>query len=127
MLSRNDKEWILNAIREEFKEALYREITIARKAKGPGEVDGKIETSTQNMLDQLVMDVPFWVQSLGLMEGEVTKNTDAVNRFVSLMGSLQESFVTMARFVVALQEMGVMSLIEEELKPIEITDETNTG
>lgn len=127
MLSAKDKEWILKAIRNEFKAALFREITIRRVAKTPGEVDGKIETSTQNLLDQLVMDLPVWVQSLGLMEGEVTKNTDAVNKFVGLMLNLQESLMTMAKFTIALQEMGVMDIIEEELKPIEITDETNTG
>jgi hypothetical protein len=127
MLSKGDKEWILKAIREEFKEALFREITISRAVKTPGEVDGKIETSTQNLLDQLVMDLPVWVQSLGLMEGEVTKNTDAVNGVIALVGSLQEPFMVMAKFVAALQEMGIMAMIEEELKPIEITDEANTG
>jgi hypothetical protein len=127
MLTRKDKEWIQKAIREEFKAALFREITVRKAAKTPGEVDGKIETSTQNLLDQLVLDLPVWVQSLGLMEGEVTKNTDAVNGFVGLMGSLQESFLTIAKFTIALQEMGVMDVIAEELKPIEITDETDTG
>ncbi|MHA2069532.1 MAG: hypothetical protein ACXABY_34650 [Candidatus Thorarchaeota archaeon] len=127
MLSEGDIQKIRELIQEEFKEALFREITIRRVARVPGEVDGKIDTSTQNLLDQLVMDLPVWVQSLGLMEGEVTKNTDAVNGVLTLMGSLQESFMTMARFVVALQEMGVMDIIEKELKPIEITDETNTG
>jgi hypothetical protein len=127
MLSKKDVKLIRELIREEFKEALFRTITIEKKAKGPGEVDGKIETSTQNLLDQLVMDLPVWVQSLGLMEGEVTKNTDAVNGVISLVGSLQESFMVMAKFVAALQEMGIMAMIEEELKPIEITDEANTG
>lgn len=125
MLTRKDKEWILKAIREEFKAALFREITVMKKAKAPGEVDERIETSTKNLLDQLVMDLPVWVQSLGLMEGEVTKNTDAVNQFTGLMLNLQESLMTIAKFTIALQEMGIMDTIEEELKPLEITDEAN--
>ncbi len=127
MLSKGDKESIREMIREEFKEALFRKITIEKKATGPGEVDGNIETSTENMLDMLVVALPQWQQSMGLMEGEVTKNTDAVSRITGLLGSLQESFMVMAKFVVTLQEMGIMDTIEEELKPIEITDETNTG
>lgn len=127
MLSKNDVEKIRGLIQEEFRAALFREITIEKVAKTPGEVDGKIETSTQNLLDQLVLDLPVWVQSLGLMEGEVTKNTDAVNGFVALMGSLQESLMTMAKFALALQEMGVMEIIEQELRPIEITHEADTG
>ncbi len=125
MLSAKDKEWIQKAIREEFKAALFREITVMKKAKAPGEVDERIETSTQNLLDQLVMDLPVWVQSLGLMEGEVTKNTDAVNQFTGLMLNLQESLMTIAKFTIALQEMGIMDTIEEELKPLEIADETS--
>ena len=73
------------------------------------------------------MDIPAWVQSLGLMEGEVTKNTDAVNGFVTLMGSLQESLMIMARFSIALQDMGILEKMEEELTIEYKPDEANTG
>ena len=125
MLSKKDVETIRELIRKELGNALVREITVEKRAKVPGEVDGRKETHTSNLLDQLVMDIPYWVQSLGLIEGQVTKNTDAVNQFTGLMLNLQESLMTIAKFTIALQEMGVMDVIAEELKPLEITDETD--
>lgn len=132
MLSRKDQNIIREMIREEFKAALFREITVKKVAKTPGEVDGKIETSTKNLLDQLVLDVPVWVQSLGLMESEVTKNTDASNALVNILSSMQDSIMTMARFALALKETGLLEQLEkvleiEYINPKVIENETDTG
>jgi len=138
MLSKGDKESIRKMIREEFKKALFREITIEKRAKSPGEVDGKIETSTENMLDMLVVSLPQWAQSMGLVEAAAVKSTDrsteAINRLnamVDVLSSMQDSVMTMARFAVALKETGLLEQLEKalviDMDPKAIDHEASTG
>jgi len=140
MLSRRDKEWILKAIREEFKEALYREVTVSRAAKGPGDVDGKIEEiGSRSLLDLMVEFLPEVSKSLIGSEAasnqarnrsnEVLKQTDAM---VGTLLSMKESTLVMARFALALKETGLLEQLEKALEieyidPKAIKDEANTG
>ena len=134
MLSRNDKEFIREMIREEFKEALFREITIERKAKLPGEVDGRIEKSTGNLLDMLTISIPQWQQSMGLVEDAAVKSTDKsteaiakVNAMIEILSSMQDSVMIMARFAVVLKETGLLEQMEKALTIEYKPNEANTG
>ena len=122
MLSKNDKVWVKQIIREEFYAALFREITISKMAKGPGDIEGKIETNTINLLDILAQSLPQWEQSLRGSEeasnqarnrsNEVLDRVDAV---VATLSSMQDSVMTMARFVLALKDTGLLEQLEKAL------------
>lgn len=70
MLTRKDKEWIRQMIREEFKEALYREVTIERNMEG-----GRLEKSNENLLDVLASWIP---KTEGALRG-MQEDTDKAN------------------------------------------------
>jgi hypothetical protein len=138
-LKQKDKDWIKQTIGEEFKAALFREITISRMAKGPGDIEGKIETDTINLLDILAQSLPQWEQSL--RESSESSN-QARNRSIETLGkinavgetlvSMEESVMTMARFALVLKETGLLEQLEKVIEieyknPKAIEDEANTG
>jgi len=139
MLSKKDVERIRELIREEFRNALFREITIQRKARGPGEVDGKIETSTNNLLDALAMSVPHMEQAIvgaaAASEQSRNRSIESLSKIDSLgatLSSMEESVMVMARFAVSLKETGLLEQLEKALEieytgPKAIKDEANTG
>jgi hypothetical protein len=135
-LSEDDKKWLVDTMRhlihEEFLSALFREITVQRAARGSGEVDGKIEKSTENVLDMLVRWLPFTEGALRGSQEDINKATNQMNKTsgkVDQLGetliSMQDSVETMARFAVALKETGFIEI--EYKNPKAIEDEANTG
>ena len=134
MLTKKDKEWIVNAIREEFKRALFREITLKKKARGPGEVDGRVETATGNLLDELVRSIPYWEQVVnGVAAASEKSNNRSIEMLekVNVLGeffvSLEKPLMTIAKFSEAIESIGLLEQLEKvtsiEYKP----NETDTG
>jgi hypothetical protein len=132
-LKEKDKEWIRGVIREEFFAALFREVTLQKKARGPGEVDGKIETTTDNLLDVIARSLPYWEQAVnGAAEAsEQSRNRsnevlDRVQAMVDTFVSMENSVKVMARFAIALKETGLLEQMEQALSIEYKPDEANT-
>lgn len=132
MLSQKDKDWITKQIREEFKAALFREITVERHIPDrKGDVPGRIETSTANLLDMLVIDIPRLIQT---MAGAEEASNQARNRAVEALkrvGDLEKTLLAitepiriMSRFAIALRESGLLDQLET-INLIEYVDENN--
>jgi hypothetical protein len=106
-------------------------------AKGPGDVEGKIETDTMNLLDILAQSMPQWEQSLresSEASNQARNRSNEVLGKVDILGetlsSMQDSVMTMARFAVVLQETGLLEQLEKALEieytgPKAIDHETN--
>lgn len=125
MLSRKDKEMIREIVKEEirreFKAALFREITIERNIPDKkGDVPGRIETGTANLLDMLVIDIPRLVQSVA---GAEEASNQARNRSIealekvevlgSTIAAISNSIRIMARFSLMLEDSGIMTRLVE--------------
>jgi hypothetical protein len=140
MLSRKDKAEIQKMIQEEFKAALFREITVEKNNPNPmGDVPGRRETSTANLLDMLVISVPRWVQSIAGAEAASNQARNRSNEALKRVGDLEstilavaDSIQIMARFAVALRDTGLLEQLEsvsqidhDDIRKIE--HESNTG
>jgi len=132
MLSKKDKDWITKQIQKELKAALFREITVERNIPDKkGDVPGRIETSTANLLDMLVIDTPRLVQAIA---GAEEASNQARNRSIAALkriGDLEKAILAinkpiriMARFAVALRESGLLDQLEKATL-IEYIDESN--
>lgn len=130
------KELVRKLIREEFVEALFREITVNKTARGPGEPEKVIETTTKNVLDALVHWLPYTEGALRGTQEDVNKATNKMNKTfgnvnalrktigslekqVQLLGqsfeTIAKPMITLTRFVVALKETGLLEQMEKAL------------
>jgi len=114
MLSKKDKEWIAETfqamIREEFRTALFREVTLV---KGPlsGDQEARQETMTENLLDVLTVFLPKAEGALrGLQEdcNKVNNRSLAVNQAVEHIGKIlmsnENTIKTLTEFAGAIRE-----------------------
>ncbi len=120
MLSRKDMDKIREMIQEEFTAALFREITVEKKIPdGKGDT-GRVEKSTANLLDMLVVSVPRFAQTVAGAEEAANqarnKSIEALDRVGDLettILAITDSIKTMARFAVLLKETGLLEQLEQ--------------
>lgn len=134
MLSSKDKGWltqeigkifrdeivpqIRQMIQEEFKEALYVEIAIEKRRKG----DDEVEKGFQNVLHQLVWELP---QFVGALRGVQEDGVNVFNRMrrsielIEVMGKtlsdMESSVTTMVEFTNALMETKLLESMRKAL------------
>lgn len=121
MLSKKDEAKIRKIIQEELKDALFREITVERNIPDKkGDVPGRIEKSTSNLLDMLVVDVPRLAQSVAGAEEAANQARnrsiealEKVNILGKTIAAVSGSIKTMARFSKMLDDMGLLDQLQQ--------------
>lgn len=131
MLTKKDKEWIRQTIHEEFHDALFREITIVKRARKPDEPEAIQETKTMNLLDLMGEYLPFMEAALRGVQADAVKarnraieNNERIAALGKTMLSLESSIITMAKFAIALRDTGLLAQLERvvETPLLEIID-----
>jgi len=115
MLSKKDREWV----EAKFKEYLFRTITVEKAARGPGEVDKRIEKQNRYILDVLVEYLPYmegaWrgvQEDVDKMKSRQMKLEEQVEKVGQLLTALENAITTMARFAVVMQRSGLLESME---------------
>lgn len=97
MLSKKDKNWIKEAIREEFKEALLCEITVEKGPRKPEDLEKHYETEKANVLHFLAKYLPYLEGAARGLQEDVNKTN---NKIDGLMVDLPEKLKLVANILI---------------------------
>jgi hypothetical protein len=106
MLSSKDKDWIRQAIREEFKEALFREITVEKCKRKPEDIEKHYETEDVNVLDFLAKYLPYLEGAIRGMQEDTDKSrnrnidtNNLINAMSQILIGYEGSIKKLAQFI----------------------------
>jgi hypothetical protein len=125
MLTRKDKDWIRKVIREEFHEALFREITVEKCARKPGDVEKHYETENLNVLDFLARYLPNIEGAIRGMQEDTDRaknksidTNNLINAMSQILIGYEGSIKKLAQFIQVLD--GNKFLLPQQDEPMVI-------
>jgi hypothetical protein len=93
MLDTEDKKWIKKTIRKEFKEALFREITIQKGVRKPDDIETHYETDNVNVLDFLAKYLPYIEAAVRGMQEDTDKSKNRSIETNSLVNAMSQILI----------------------------------